>query len=393
MGMSSMRLLYVTNTSISLSETFIAHLLGGLARAGHEVVFACPPGRVPEISGVRVQQLETDWRVLSRPMARMLLKVAFGASWEHRRVSMKQVRARRNLASLGRAVRPDIVVFDYGTTAAACHRWAMAEGLPFVVLINGYDASSALADRGYAEALSQACSSSLLTVAPCGHLARRLRLIGVPAERLEVIPYSPDYDRIERVSHVAEVPGRVASLGRLHPQKCPVALVHMMDELRREVPAAELMVVGDGPSRGEAERAISRLGLERHVKLLGSMEHERALEVMASASVFVQHSVTTDFGDQEGFPVALAEAAAMGKAIVSTVHSGIPENVVDGDTGFLVQEHDFHAHAGRVAQLLQDDSLRRRLGEAARQRIRTICPPHARADRLTSSIASRLRKI
>jgi colanic acid/amylovoran biosynthesis glycosyltransferase len=386
-----MRILYVTYTSISLSETFITHVLDGLSRAGHEVELACGLGSSLSVPGIRVRPVEIDPFSLSGPASRLALKLAFGASWEHRRLSLSQGRATRRLSALGRSARPDVVVFDYGTTAAACYRWAVSEGLPFVVLVNGYDASSALSDQAYAEALAEACRASLLTVAPSGHLARRLRLVGVPADKLEVIPYSPDYGRVERFAGTPEVPGRVVSLGRLHPQKCPVALVHMMDELRREVPEATLLAVGDGPDRREAERAISRLGLGRHVTLLGAMQHEQALEVVASASVFVQHSVTTDFGDQEGFPVSLAEAAAMGKAIVSTVHSGIPENVIEGQTGFLVQEHDFAGHARRVAQLLRDDSLRRRMGDAARERIKSICPPHARAGRLIEEIAKRRR--
>jgi glycosyltransferase involved in cell wall biosynthesis len=384
-----MKILYVTNTPISLSETFISHLVHGLSLHGHDVVLACGSGSAASIPGVAVRQLDLDSRMLQRPAVRLAMKLSLGSAWEHRRMSLRQRRASRRLAALGLSERPELVLFDYGVTAAASYRWAVEGGVPFVVLINGYDASSALSDSGYQDALLQACSSSLLTVVPSAHLGRRLELIGVPADKIEVIPYSPDYERVSRAEAVPEVAGRVASLGRLHPQKCPVALVHMMAELRRENPDAALMIVGDGPSRSEAERAIRRLALDRHVTLLGAMQHERALEVVASASVFVQHSVTTEYGDQEGFPVSLAEAAAMGKAIVSTIHSGIPENIVDGETGFLVQEHDFRGHARRVGQLLADPALRRRMGVAARARIRAICPPYGRAERLIASVERR----
>jgi glycosyltransferase involved in cell wall biosynthesis len=90
---------------------------------------------------------------------------------------------------------------------------------------------------------------------------------------------------------------------------------------------------------------------------------------MRRAAVFVQHSVTAPDGDTEGLPVGLLEAMAAGLAVVATRHAGIPEAVVEGETGLLVDEHDAAAMAAALVALLRDPERTRRLGAAGRARV------------------------
>ena len=91
---------------------------------------------------------------------------------------------------------------------------------------------------------------------------------------------------------------------------------------------------------------------------------------MRDASVFVQHSITSGHGDKEGWPVAIAEASASRLPIVSTIHASIPEQVIDGSTGFLVAEGDENAMASAMTKLALNPSLRKRFGDSAREHIR-----------------------
>jgi glycosyltransferase involved in cell wall biosynthesis len=90
---------------------------------------------------------------------------------------------------------------------------------------------------------------------------------------------------------------------------------------------------------------------------------------LARASVFIQHSVTAANGDKEGWPVALAEAAASGLPIVATTHASIPEQVGHGESGLLCDEGDWQAMGKFMQQLADDIALRRAMGAAARSRI------------------------
>jgi glycosyltransferase involved in cell wall biosynthesis len=89
---------------------------------------------------------------------------------------------------------------------------------------------------------------------------------------------------------------------------------------------------------------------------------------MQRARAFVQHSVTAPDGDSEGTPVAIIEAQMSGLPVVSTRHAGIPDVVIDGETGFLVNEGDVAGMGRMMARLASQPALAARLGESARRR-------------------------
>jgi glycosyltransferase involved in cell wall biosynthesis len=90
---------------------------------------------------------------------------------------------------------------------------------------------------------------------------------------------------------------------------------------------------------------------------------------MQEANVFVQHSVTASDGDTEGLPVAILEAMASGLPVVSTWHSGIPEAVEDGVTGFLVAEGDWIAMGRAMLSLMEHPGRAQNMGQAGRNRV------------------------
>jgi glycosyltransferase involved in cell wall biosynthesis len=91
-------------------------------------------------------------------------------------------------------------------------------------------------------------------------------------------------------------------------------------------------------------------------------EHAMAKE-LPECDVFIQHSLT-----REGSPVAIVEAMASGLPVVSTAIGGIVDQVIDGETGYLMAQHDVTSMARAMTKLVDDDELRSRLGENARAR-------------------------
>ena len=111
-------------------------------------------------------------------------------------------------------------------------------------------------------------------------------------------------------------------------------------------------MIGDGELWEEAKQYVQEHGLEKSVLFRGQQSPEAILSALQQADVFIQHSVITPSGDSEGTPNSILEASACALPIVSTRHAGIPEAVVDGETGILVNEHDvqlcepkLHAHS------------------------------------------------
>lgn len=180
---------------------------------------------------------------------------------------------------------------------------------------------------------------------------------GVDVERL---------DRIEPISvqaelwlpHHAPVVGNVAALV---PHKGQRHLIDAAAMLLRDAPDARVVIFGEGPLRPRLEQQVKQLRLERHVFLPGFRADVQGL--IKTFDVFVMSSET------EGLGTSLLDAMAAARPCVATRTGGIPEVVVNGETGLLVPPRDSAALARALARLLRDAPLRQRFGEAGRRRV------------------------
>lgn len=148
------------------------------------------------------------------------------------------------------------------------------------------------------------------------------------------------------------------------PVKRHDRLIHAFAAVARAVPAARLVLVGEGPLRPQMAGLIQSLGIDERVRLYGSVAD--ATRLLGGFDVMVQASRS------EGSPNALLEAAAAGKAIVATAAGGSDEIVVDGVTGLLVPVDDVDAMRDALLRVLSDAALRDRLGVAARERTLSV---------------------
>jgi colanic acid/amylovoran biosynthesis glycosyltransferase len=160
----------------------------------------------------------------------------------------------------------------------------------------------------------------------------------------------------------------VLFVGRLVEKKGVEYLIRAMARVQEEIPEAELIVIGDGPLRPELEELAMRV-MNRY-KFLGVQPPDVVREWMNRALILGAPSITASTGDSEGMPTVVLEAQAMGLPVVSTIHSGIPEAVVHGETGFLLPERDWENLAEYIACLLRDEALWRRLSRSGQERMR-----------------------
>lgn len=128
----------------------------------------------------------------------------------------------------------------------------------------------------------------------------------------------------------------------------------------------DVVIAGDGPLRAELQAQVDSLGLGEKVRLLGAVPHERILELMQAATVFVLPAVVAADGDRDGIPNVILEAMAMELPVVATRHSGIPEAVIDRETGLLVDVGDPAALAEAIVRVLDDADDAARMGKEGR---------------------------
>jgi glycosyltransferase involved in cell wall biosynthesis len=140
-----------------------------------------------------------------------------------------------------------------------------------------------------------------------------------------------------------------------------------MVEVQRCCPAAQLVVIGGGPLRKHYEARAASLGVR--CRFLGIQPTAVVCQWMAGSAVFCVPSVVAASGDAEGFGMVFIEAQAMGLPVVSTLSGGIPEAVINGETGLLVAERDPQALTEAILQLMEDEELWQRYSLAGRKHV------------------------
>jgi glycosyltransferase involved in cell wall biosynthesis len=162
-------------------------------------------------------------------------------------------------------------------------------------------------------------------------------------------------------------PPVVLAVGQLRPKKGFEHLIDACRQLHRDGRRLRCVIVGEGPLRDSLDQRIRASGLDGVVTLAGALSQDEVIDHYRRADIFALPCVTGSRGDRDGIPNVILEAMAMELPVVSTSTSGIPEVVVDGQTGLLVEPGDSLALANALTRLLDDGHLRARLGREGRQ--------------------------
>jgi glycosyltransferase involved in cell wall biosynthesis len=120
-------------------------------------------------------------------------------------------------------------------------------------------------------------------------------------------------------------------------------------------PGASLEMLGGGTFEEECRHYVRMRGMGDRVTIRGESTHDEVLTAMKRAEIFMQHSVVGPDGNTEGLPTAIQEAMACGTAILSTRHAGIPEAVIEGENGFLVDEFDLDSYRAGLSRMLSGE--------------------------------------
>jgi glycosyltransferase involved in cell wall biosynthesis len=190
-------------------------------------------------------------------------------------------------------------------------------------------------------------------VVPSAYLAEIALGWGLDENRVEVLPNPAPAERPDGAEDLP--PGTLVFAGRLTAQK---GLATALEALVR-VPAARLVLVGDGPDRAALEELARETGLDGRVEFRGSRPRRDVLRTLAGADAALLPS------EWENLPHAAIEALAMGTPVVATAVGGVPEIVRDGENGLLVPPRDPQALAEAIERVIGDKPLRDRLAVAA----------------------------
>jgi glycosyltransferase involved in cell wall biosynthesis len=184
---------------------------------------------------------------------------------------------------------------------------------------------------------------------------------GIAAERIRVVHCGMDHSVYRHDASAGKsAEPTIAFIGRLRRYKGVDWAMRAMPRVRERVPGTRLVVVGDGPFRGELERTAQRLGVNGAVEFCGFLPSREKVRALQRAWVLVQPS------PKEGWGLTVVEAGACGTAVVAADSPGLRDSVRRDETGLLVPYGDDARLADALARVLEDGALRSRLETAGR---------------------------
>lgn len=384
-----MKIAFFVNQFPVLSETFILSQITGLIDRGHEVdIYVDRPGDTekthPDVN--KYSLLERTYYI-GRPYNR--LKRVLGA------IQILLV----NLSKESIALLQSLNVFNYGRQAssltllyATCyflkksvdydivHCHFGPNGLKVAALMNigvlrgilitsfhGYDAGKYPRQYGL-DVYKLLFQRGDLCMCSSNFLRDKVLALGCPGEKAIRLPMGVNIERHPFQERTLDSGGlvKIVTVARLVEKKGIEYSIKALAKVVIDNPNVLYRIIGDGPLRDSLEDLILELNLSEKVKILGWMTQDEVYELYDDSHIFVLPSVTASNGDQEGQGLVLQEAQVIGLPVISTLHNGIPDGVLDGESGFLVPERDVDALADKLSYLIKHPEVWHDMGRAGR---------------------------
>jgi colanic acid/amylovoran biosynthesis glycosyltransferase len=359
------------------SETFIAdHALALIERGVNVSVVAMRrPENPPRVDRRILDRVRYAPNITTRRSALIALsglvwrKKSLGPLW----IGRGAFRLRFILASLALGdLKPDVIHAHFGpngVVAAMLRRSAVTDA-KLVTTFHGYDLTEAVEPSESSEYPVLFRSGDLFLVGSQA-MKERLTGLGCRPDRIRVHHIPIDLDRFTYRPRAANSDQelRLVSIGRLIEKKGFDDGIRAVAELVRSGLSLRYDIYGQGELETELRLAVARAGIEPVVRFHGWIEHSEVPSVLAEHEVLLAPSVVASNGDREGTPTVVLEAMAVGLVPIGTNHEGIPEQIDDGESGFVVPERDPAAIAGAIRVLAESRDRLRAMSPLARAKV------------------------
>lgn len=345
------------------SETFFRSKIKGLIANGAEVfVFAASqektiqklPCRVryaPKLNGSKVILLATSFFILSKAFLFNYKVTRRYLELEKKEGTSRNERLKKLIANHF-ILRYDLdwLHFGFGTMALGRENVAEAIRAKMAVSFRGFD--------HYVYPLKNPdCYKNVFAKNVRFHVlseGMKISLIGkgISENQIQKITPAIDLNRFFGTSK-NKTPLQIVTVARLHWIKGLVYTLEALSILKKEGINFQYTIVGDGPERERLVFAAYQLGLEKNVTFAGKLPPEEVKGHLAKATIYVQYSI------QEGFCNAVLEAQAMGLLCVVSDAEGLSENILDGQTGWVVPKRSPQLLANKLKKVIALDALQK----------------------------------
>lgn len=262
----------------------------------------------------------------------------------------------------------DVILAEFGTVAAKIFKACEQSETPYVVHFHGYDATSVPTLHQFKREYHAFFQSAAALVVVSKAMRDKILECGAPKEKIILNPYGVDISREDLACPENSQPIFLA-VGRFVEKKSPHRTIQAFSKTAKAFPHARLIMVGDGPLLNSCQELAENLNILNQVQFAGIHSRRSVAKLMRQSRAFVQHSITATNGDTEGLPLAILEAGAAGLPVISTRHAGIPDAVIEGENGFLVNEGDVETMSEAMLSIAKSPKLAGWMGKKYRQRV------------------------
>jgi len=264
----------------------------------------------------------------------------------------------------------DLIHAQFGGNGVRILPVAKRLNIPLIVSFHGFDASRKLASRSYREGLKEVFDyASAIVVCNTG-MADALPLSEDHKRKVYWVPYGIDIKQFSDDTSVAPLNSfNILHVGRLVEKKGVPDLICAFASATKNGDQMTLHIVGTGRLESECRALVKKFNLKSKVIFHGWKSPHGVKELMQQCDVFVLNSRVARNGETEGLPVGLLEAMAMGRAVISTRHAGIPLAIENEVSGILVNERDTESLSQQLLRLYHNKELRLAMGKAARAKV------------------------
>ena len=389
-----MKIAFIVTKFPSLSQTFVLNQITGLMDLGHEIdIYASGAGNELEIHEdvEKYNLLERTCyhrKILENMPAEKLSRVIHALKLIFKYIikrplslitSLNIIRYGRDAASLRLLFRIapfldkgpyDIIYCHFGlcgNLAVELKNIGAING-KLITVFHGYDLSSYIKQRGD-RIYEKLFKNGDLFLPVSFRWAQELLKLGCLKEKICVHRMGINVDKFNFSQHKINKNGKIniLTVARLVEKKGVKYAIQAVAKVVKHHPDIEYNIVGDGPLKEDINDLINKLNISKNIKLLGWMRQQDIINQMSFAHIFLAPSVTSKDGDQEGIPVVLMEASAMGLPVITTNHSGISELVQNGISGYTVPERDVNAIVSKLTYLITQPEVRLKMGLAGRK--------------------------
>lgn len=406
----TLKVLFFIGEFPKLSETFILNQITGMISSGHEVtIFADHKENNSKVHedvskyhlmskvhyyGFDGNKIQRRVFLLER-LIRWFPKILFGKN------SLSNIRHILKFPMLisfyhqlqvNKIGSFDVILAHFGPNGVRAQELidlGWLKGRLFTVF-HGYDMIKYLKTNGM-DAYNKLFASESVLLPISEFWKNSLIRLGADPHRTIVHHMGIDLEKFEFSPQIYDQEITILSVARFVEKKGLAYGLLAVSQLIKKGYKVRYIIIGNGPLKADLKKVIAENNLDEHVKLLGWKTQKEIAELMKAMQIVLLPSVTSRYGDMEGIPVFLMEAMAMGKIVVSTYHSGIPELIDNQKNGYLVQEKDIDGLVGVLEYIVRSKDKWTEIADNARTKVDSEFNIHKLNDRLVEIFQNELK--